>query len=257
MELNFIDTNMNFYNFINSGLSKYSEFEKQLKTCEKAIISNIGDSETPIYRATINPNIDKSIYIIGCIHGNEPAGTTGILHFMQKSNMPKKIRLEIIPLLNTSGFINNTRNNLNDIDINRDFCKPNLQPETTAIMNLLKDDKPELLWTLHEDASCDDFYLYYSNEEKLYLWKKIVDFASNYFPIRNKKIHGDECDNGLISHPSEDKISKHPKHKCSIENKFYNMGINYLTTETPCNASLAKRTLCNRKMLEVLFKNYA
>lgn len=240
---------MNFSKFINSGLSRFSEYEKNLKDCQNASISTIGDHEFPIYKATINPDLEKSIYLIGSIHGNEIAGTTGLLDYLRKGIFPQNIRVEVIPLLNTSGFINNTRNNHNDVDINRDLCKAKMQPETESLLNLFDEDKPNMAWTLHEDNSCDKFYAYYSDDSLLGLWKNLVNLASKYFPIMHGDIHGDNCENGLIRHPEQHIVIQQPKHECSIENALYKKGIHYLTTETPCNCSLSKRTLCYRNML--------
>lgn len=243
---------MNFYKFINSDKSKYSEYEKQLFNCNNISVSKIDNQKHPIYKATINPELKRSVYLIGCIHGNEIAGTTGILNYLQKNQFPKNIRVEIIPILNSNGFIANTRNNKNDIDINRDMCNTYKQSETMSIMNLLKNDNPEMLWTLHEDNSCDEFYTYYSNHDLLHLWKNLTKLAGKYFPILNGEIHGDICNNGLIRHPEKNILNKKPKHKCSIENAFYNNGIHYLTTETPSNYRLSKRTLCYTKMINYI-----
>lgn len=243
---------MNFLKFINSGKSRFSEYENQLKKCNRASISCIGEQEFPIYKATLNPNLSRSVYLIGCIHGNEIAGTTGLLNYLHRGEFPKNIRIEIIPLLNGHGFVNNTRNNQNDMDINRDFCQSVMQPETKSLINLFNTDKPEMIWTLHEDQSCDNFYAYYSNHDLLHLWNKMISIASDYFPIMNGEIHGDQCANGLICHPKNKIAVENPKHKCSLENAFYNNGIHYLTTETPCNSSLPRRTICYTKMLNYI-----
>lgn len=242
---------MNFRNFISSGYSRFSQFEKELQKCNHTT-TNISDSEFPIYKVTINENCDDGICLVGCIHGNEIAGTTSLLRYLQNGIYPENKRIDIIPLLNPSGFIQNTRQNNYNIDLNRDYCKNIKQKETLCFINYLKSFRPKILWTLHEDQSCDDFYLYYSDKNKINLWKQIVDLASNYFNIRNEEIHGDDCINGLICHPTDAQRLELPKHKCSLENMAYSLGINYLTTETPRNFSLSRRTLCNKKIIELV-----
>lgn len=249
---------MSFKNFFNSDSNRYDSYVSKLIKCTpKTAISTLCTNEYPIYRATINPNKDKTIFLVGGIHGDEIGGITGILDYLEKQNFPKNITLEFFPVLNATGFISNSRFTDDGKDLNRDMCQHIKNPEIQSILELAKKIKPDLFWTLHEDGSKNGFYAYYSDETKKPLWDRIAREASNYFPIINGDVHGDKCINGLISHPKSKRLHSSPKHKCSLENGVYDIGCPYLTTETPMQENLAKRTLLNRKLIEMITEAYS
>ena len=248
---------MSFKNFFNSDSSRYDSYVSRLVKCTpKTQLTTLCENKHPIYRATINPNKDKTIFIVGGIHGNEIGGITGILDFLERKKFPENVTLEFFPILNASGFISNSRLTDDGKDLNRDMCQQIKDIEIQSILNLAQKIKPELFWTLHEDGSTDGFYAYYSDENKKPLWDRCAREASNYFPIVNGDIHGDNCINGLISHPKPKRVNSTPKHKCSLENGIYELGCPYLTTETPMKENLAKRTLLNRKLIDLVTNDY-
>ena len=253
----FINKNMQFKEFFKSDSNRYDAYVSRLVRCTpKVKLVTLCENNFPIYRATINPEKSKSIFIVGGIHGNEIGGITGIMDYLSRGKFPKDITLEFFPILNPTGFISNNRFTDDGNDLNRDMCHRIKQPEVKSILELAKKIKPSLFWTLHEDESTDGFYSYYSDEDKKSLWDKCVREASSYFPILDGEIHGDKCINGLISHPNKKRIESEPKHKCSIENGIHDMGFPYLTTETPMKNDLTERTLFNRKLIDIITQSY-
>jgi len=113
----------------------------------------------------------KTILIIGVTHGDEPQGKFLIENYLetirdneQKSN-PKN-RLLLIPCLNPDGFELETRQNANEIDINRNFPTKNWvrepfaseyfggeeaasEIETKFLMEVIDEYKPDVILTLH------------------------------------------------------------------------------------------------------------
>lgn len=59
------------------------------------------------------------VLVVGCIHGNEPAGIAVARRLMQLS--PQGIDLWIVPVLNPDGVAADTRGNAHGVDLNRNF----------------------------------------------------------------------------------------------------------------------------------------
>jgi protein MpaA len=68
----------------------------------------IGDSDSP-----------RKELVVGCIHGNEPAGIAIARRLEQSA--PRGIDLWLIPNLNPDGRVANTRDNARGVDLNRNF----------------------------------------------------------------------------------------------------------------------------------------
>ncbi|HYY02706.1 MAG TPA: M14 family zinc carboxypeptidase [Gaiellaceae bacterium] len=60
-----------------------------------------------------------TVLVVGCIHGNEPAGIAVARRLAQLS--PDGIDLWIVPVLNPDGRAANTRGNAHGVDLNRNF----------------------------------------------------------------------------------------------------------------------------------------
>lgn len=115
-------------------------------------------------------NFDKTILIIGVVHGDEPQGKILIENYL-KNNSKTKNRLLFIPCLNPDGLLNNTRQNANLVDLNRNFPTKNWvvnvsnnsgqnseyfggetpvsEIETKFIVEILEEFSPDIILTLH------------------------------------------------------------------------------------------------------------
>lgn len=93
------------------------------------------------------------------MHGNESTTTKSIFDFIkfitQKETFKddlksfySKYTLCIIPILNPDGALLYTRNNANDVDLNRDACDLT-QKESVLLMRVFNDLKPDLCLNLH------------------------------------------------------------------------------------------------------------
>jgi protein MpaA len=58
--------------------------------------------------------------IVGCIHGDEPAGIA-IARLLAQATPPRELDLWIIPVLNPDGVAAGTRGNADRVDLNRNF----------------------------------------------------------------------------------------------------------------------------------------
>lgn len=108
---------------------------------------------------------EKTILIIGSVHGDEPQGKFLIENFIK--DYPKfKNRMFFIPCLNPDGIELETRANANEIDINRNFPTKNWvrepfaseyfggeeaasEAETKFVMEIIDEYKPDVILTLH------------------------------------------------------------------------------------------------------------
>jgi len=132
-----------------------SKFEKQL----------IGYSENniPIYKISIGVG-SKKILTWSQMHGNESTGTKALFDFFklidtkdpELSLIVEQIlancRLEFIVLLNPDGAINFTRENANNIDLNRDAVAQKAI-ESMLLRSSLDAFKPQFCFNLHDQRS--------------------------------------------------------------------------------------------------------
>lgn len=103
----------------------------------------------------------KNILVIGVFHGDEPQGEILINKFLDSNSS----NLLFIPCLNPDGKELNTRQNANNIDLNRNFPTKNWiksedkqyyggetsasEIETKFILKILEKYKPKVILTLH------------------------------------------------------------------------------------------------------------
>jgi len=107
----------------------------------------------------------KTILIIGVVHGDEPQGKFLIENYLKNCTAPKN-RMLFIPCLNPDGLDLKTRQNANEIDINRNFPTKNWarepfaseyfggevaasEIETRFVMDIIKEFSPDAILTLH------------------------------------------------------------------------------------------------------------
>lgn len=114
---------------------------------------------------------DKTILIIGVVHGDEPQGKFLIENYFESLCVPSsnsKNKLLFIPCLNPDGLSLNTRQNANGVDLNRNFPTKNWvggkysvedeyyggeeaasEIETKFVIEIIEEFKPDVILTLH------------------------------------------------------------------------------------------------------------
>ena len=107
-------------------------------------------------------NINSSVVVIGCFHGDEPQGKYLIEKYLETK---QDTNLLFIPCLNKYGYEHNVRTNINGVDLNRNFPtknwilskkdnfyggkEPASEEETRFIIDIIEKNKPKLILTLH------------------------------------------------------------------------------------------------------------
>jgi len=119
-----------------------------------------------------------TIFLLGVIHGNEPAGKK-LLECLLGSLMqkPKKYsgkRLLIMPVANPDGLARNRRVNANGVDLNRNFPTKDWtpkrrrrkytpgpfmgsEPETKVLVKIIEEEKPDLIVSVHQPLRCINY----------------------------------------------------------------------------------------------------
>lgn len=111
----------------------------------------------PIYVYKKGKGVHK-IMMWSQMHGNESTTTKAVLdlfNFLESEeaeSILQKFTLCIIPMLNPDGAEVWTRNNANDIDLNRD-AQALSQPESQVLRKCLEDFQPDFCFNLHDQRS--------------------------------------------------------------------------------------------------------
>ena len=69
---------------------------------------------------TGDPNAKRRVLVVGCIHGDEPAGIA-IANAVAHARVPAGIDVWVVPDLNPDGVAAGTRKNARGVDLNRNF----------------------------------------------------------------------------------------------------------------------------------------
>jgi len=125
----------------------------------KGKVSVLGNSVLgkPIY-VYRNGNGKKRIMMWSQMHGNESTTTKAVLDLFNFLESPKaqKIKNEftfcVIPMLNPDGAEQWTRNNANDVDLNRD-AQDLSQPESKILRKCITYFNPDFCFNLHDQRS--------------------------------------------------------------------------------------------------------
>ena len=142
----------------------YTALEEALKEIEDHFdVKEVGSSflEVPIKTIQIGSG-SKKILAWSQMHGNETTTTKGILDLLHlfinnKEDSTVKEILEqcsllIIPMLNPDGAARYTRENVNNIDLNRDACELK-EPESQVLRKVFEDFKPDFCFNLHDQRT--------------------------------------------------------------------------------------------------------
>ena len=145
------------------------------------------------------------IYISTGIHGDEPAGPLAALRLLRENLWPAVADITLLPCLNPTGFLQNTRENRSGIDLNRDYLHLQSAEVRAHVAWLERQDDCDLCLCLHEDWESHGFYLYELNlDNRPSLAEPMVTAVSRVCPIDpSETIEGRPAKHGIIR-PSAD-----------------------------------------------------
>lgn len=158
----------------------------------------------PILKIRMGGKRPKRALLSAGIHGDEPAGVLAILQLLEQSLLAPYLEnweLIVLPCLNPYGIEHNTRNNADDIDLNRQFKLENPCPAVKLAQSIY--DSPfQLTLELHEDVDSHGYYLYQKsqeNDKNKDLGRKIVREIAPIMPVNlHEEIDGLPAGDGVI-----------------------------------------------------------
>ena len=164
----------------------YSEVTERLKDL-KVPIERIGTAHSyPIHqiRLTSSTHTPRRVLITGGMHGDEPAGVEAVLQFLARDNtaLLKKFSFVIIPCINPYGYVHNTRETRDDVDINRSFETDDVA-EGAIIKKALGQTQFAFAIDFHEDYDATGFYLYEGKRDEQYIGPELAAAAKAVGPL--------------------------------------------------------------------------
>ena len=158
-------------------MRNYAEITERLKRLDVPI-EHIGTVHNyPIYQIHLASiiNTPKHVLITGGMHGDEPAGVEAVLHFLERDNtvLLKNFSFLVIPCINPYGYVHNTRETLDSIDINRAFETEDIA-EVAIVKEALGQTQFSLAIDFHEDYDATGFYLYEGKRDEKYIGPKLA-----------------------------------------------------------------------------------
>jgi hypothetical protein len=153
--------------------------------------------------STRNPQSAIRIYISAGIHGDEPAGPLTALKMIQENRWPENAELFLLPCLNPAGFTLNRRENLDGVDLNRDYRNPQTAEVRAHIAWLERQPQLDFYLCLHEDWESRGFYLYEQNPDgRPSRAEKIIAAVREICPIDESEIIEGRAARGGIIRPA-------------------------------------------------------
>jgi predicted deacylase len=180
---------------------------------QREVFFKLGDLELiALHRAPLSSEALRPApraYISTGIHGDEPAGPLAALRLLQENIWPPNAELWLLPCLNPTGFVLNSRENDGRKDLNRDYRHLETQEVAAHIRWLERQPQFEVTLCLHEDWESQGFYVYELNPDgQAALAEKIVTAVAKVCPIDlSPVIEGREAQGGIIN-PSLDPATR-------------------------------------------------
>ena len=140
----------------------------------------------PIHRVSleIGQGVHKSILITGGIHGDEPAGPASVLRFLERDNIHllQCFKFLILPCLNPYGYVHNTRENKQGVDLNRSFEETDIA-EVDIVKETIKGQRFDFCIDFHEDWEAKGVYLYEAQRDEQWIGPEITRQIEKIGPI--------------------------------------------------------------------------
>jgi len=190
------------------------------------------------HRRASNPS--QRAYISSGIHGDEPAGPLAVLKLIQENQWPEGLDVWLIPCLNPAGFLQNTRENEDGIDLNRDYRSLSTPLVRAHVAWLNRQPRFDVTLLLHEDWESNGFYLYELNPTSMSsLAKAMIDQVKPVCPIDTAPLIEDRpAQEGIIS--ANPDLLKRPDWPEAFYLIHYKSPLSY-TLEAPSDFPMATR----------------
>lgn len=225
---------------------------------EKVILGNAGDC--PVF-ALLNDKAASGekggLYVSSGVHGDECAPPWGLLRWAESNPiLLEEAPVVLIPCFNPVGFIENTRSDGDQIDLNRHFQDREL-PLVASWQDFLEGRKFSMALNLHEDYDAAGIYLYEIADEGS-PGDSFLSACQDLIPRETApSVDGSEFQNGLLTHdPEEEDLRRIVEEELNggMPEALYlylNHAVNSFTFETPSEMDLSRRVETHERFLEV------
>lgn len=148
------------------------------------IIGSVNDNPIYFFQIESQSSNPKLMLITGGVHGDEPAGVEAAINFLARDNseLLTHFSFVVVPCINPDGYIHDTRENRENIDINRSFETDEVM-EAAIVKDAIRDMQFTLTIDFHEDYEAKGFYLYEGIRNEQYLGPKIAKVVKSIGPI--------------------------------------------------------------------------
>ena len=169
----------------------YTEVTERLKRLDVPVemLGTVHAKENinwPIYQIHLvsSARTPQRVLITGGMHGDEPAGVEAVLQFLERDNTTrlKNFSFLVIPCINPYGYVHNTRETLDGIDINRAFETDDVA-EVAIVKKALGQTQFSLAIDFHEDYDATGFYLYEGKRDEKYIGPRLATAAKAIGPL--------------------------------------------------------------------------
>lgn len=184
----------------------------------------------------------KVVYVSAGMHGDEPAGMMALLEMMREGMFMEGVHWLICPVINPGGVARATRDNLDGMDLNRDYLKKESKEVAAHVAWLERVPVPDLFVSFHEDWETEGFYFYEINlgEDDVGRAEFLLGAVGEFFSAESgPEIDGHEVrEDGWIYHGAEPDLPESwPE---AIYLAHVGCALSF-TFETPSKAELEKR----------------
>jgi protein MpaA len=157
-----------------------------------------------VFQRTTKVKQRIKIAIFAGIHGDEPAGTLGLMDFVRALDEDpltgRDYQLWLYPVCNPTGYLDGTRHARSGVDLNREFWHHSAEPEVQLLEQEIMRQKFDGIISLHCDDTSDGVYGFVSGSVLAeHLLKPALEVAEQALP-RNKReqIDGFHAIEGII-----------------------------------------------------------
>jgi protein MpaA len=194
--------------------------------------------------------------ITGGTHGDEPAGVEAVMAFLQRdvSAFLPHLSFEVLVCLNAFGYVNNTRHNFQDIDVNWAWARDDV-PEVQVVKEWVRGRYFEFIFDCHEDWESPGFYLYELRRGAADISAEVVAAVGGICPLNlQDEIEGMAAAGGIVSADTAKAEAERGK---GIPIELYNGYTDHLLTlESPTGLDMAVRVNAHMAALDVVVASH-
>lgn len=217
----------------------------------EVVLGTLQEGNISFFQSANQGSMVPHIVLAAGFHGEEPAGSWGLLDFLRKESptLLDNIAISILPVVNLSGWALGQRLNKWGQNPNRGFCAgmkdtPSAEGQLLLLHSaLFQRSATDGVLSCHEDILCDRSYLY-SFERASKPSRFSIALAKSLeltFPlVSDGTVDGCKCQHGMIFNHIDS----------SFESWLFELGADVaVCTETPGRASFDERVKANRLVI--------